>query len=44
MFIIYTTQQIMTGVQEIEDQHQQLKRSNNRLVKKRSLKRFKILY
>ena len=42
MLLIYTRQQIMTGFQEIEDQHQQLERSDNRLVTKHSLKRFKI--
>ena len=42
MLLIYNTQQIMTGSQEIEDQHQQLERSDNRSVTKRSLKRFKI--
>ena len=42
MLLIYTIQQIMTGFQEIEDQHQQLERSDNRLVTKHSLKRFKI--
>ena len=32
MLLLYTTQQIMTGFQEIEDQHQQLERSGNRIV------------
>ena len=42
MLLIYTTQQIMTGFREIEDQHQQLERSDDRLVTKHFLKRFKI--
>ena len=42
MLLIYTTQQIMTGLQEIEDQHQQLERNDNGLVTKRFLKSFKI--
>ena len=42
MLLIFSTQQIMTGFQKIEDQHQQLERSDNRLVTKHSLKRFKI--
>ena len=42
MLLIYTIQQIMTGFQEIKDQHQQLERSDNRLVTKHPLKRFKI--
>ena len=42
MLLTYTTQQIMTGFHEIEDQHQQLERSDNRLLTKRSLKMFKV--